>query len=155
MSRIPVDYDVISASTNDLGPDDSANITGPTDWRKVGKLSIPLIIAGLLLIVITSGTGMSETGPAWGALALIGLVGALMIVVGVFILLYAFARHDWQDQDAPIADTDSGDYQDLARELLKNEVVKEIKSTIKVRCRYCGTLNDEGATNCEACGATL
>jgi len=155
MSRIPVDYDVIAASTNDLGLDDSTGITGPTDWRKVGRHSIPLIVAGFLLTVLTSGKSMSGSGLTSSAYELIGLAGMLMIVVGVLIILYAFARHDWQDEDTSIADTDSGDYQDLARELLKREVVKEIKSTIKVRCRYCGTLNDEGATHCEACGAAL
>lgn len=36
-----------------------------------------------------------------------------------------------------------------------HEIVKAVKSTIKVRCRYCGTLNEESASNCESCGATL
>jgi sensor histidine kinase YesM len=36
-----------------------------------------------------------------------------------------------------------------------SQITKAVKSTIKVRCRYCGTLNDEDASNCESCGATL
>lgn len=35
------------------------------------------------------------------------------------------------------------------------EIVQAVKSTIKVRCRYCGTLNEETASNCESCGAAL
>lgn len=43
----------------------------------------------------------------------------------------------------------------LHRQRDKDEIVKEVKSTIKVRCRYCGTLNDEGANKCESCGGVL
>lgn len=35
------------------------------------------------------------------------------------------------------------------------EIAEAVKSTIKVRCRYCGTLNEEDSSNCESCGATL
>lgn len=35
------------------------------------------------------------------------------------------------------------------------EIVEAVKGTIKVRCGYCGTLNDEKATTCEACGGPL
>jgi len=36
-----------------------------------------------------------------------------------------------------------------------HQIAKAVKSTIKVRCRYCGTLNEEDTSNCESCGATL
>jgi sensor histidine kinase YesM len=36
-----------------------------------------------------------------------------------------------------------------------SQIAKAVKSTIKVRCRYCGTLNEEDASNCDSCGATL
>jgi len=46
-----------------------------------------------------------------------------------------------------------------AQEKLRNDIaeaVKEtIKSNIKVRCRYCGSLNDETDKKCDSCGATL
>ena len=37
----------------------------------------------------------------------------------------------------------------------KNDIVKAVKSTIKVRCKYCGTLNEEDANKCESCGGAL
>jgi ribosomal protein L40E len=36
-----------------------------------------------------------------------------------------------------------------------SQIVNAVKSSVKVRCRYCGTLNEEDASNCESCGATL
>jgi len=36
-----------------------------------------------------------------------------------------------------------------------SQIAEAVKSTIKVRCRYCGTLNEENASNCGSCGATL
>jgi len=36
-----------------------------------------------------------------------------------------------------------------------NPVGPQRKEVIKVRCRYCSTLNDVDAKNCVACGATL
>ena len=36
-----------------------------------------------------------------------------------------------------------------------NPVGPQKEEVIKVRCRYCSTLNDVNAKNCVACGATL
>jgi hypothetical protein len=36
-----------------------------------------------------------------------------------------------------------------------DEIVRAVKTTIRVRCRYCGTLNEEKANRCESCGASL
>ncbi len=36
-----------------------------------------------------------------------------------------------------------------------DEIVRAVKTTIRVRCRYCGTLNEEKANKCESCGANL
>jgi hypothetical protein len=36
-----------------------------------------------------------------------------------------------------------------------DEIIRAVKTTIRVRCRYCGTLNEEKANKCESCGASL
>jgi hypothetical protein len=41
------------------------------------------------------------------------------------------------------------------RRMKIEEVVKAVKTTIRVRCRYCGTLNEEKAKKCESCGGLL
>lgn len=41
------------------------------------------------------------------------------------------------------------------REREVQEIIKAVKTTIRVRCRYCGTLNEEKANKCESCGAIL
>jgi rRNA maturation endonuclease Nob1 len=35
------------------------------------------------------------------------------------------------------------------------EIAAVLRSTIKVRCRYCGKLNDKNDSHCESCGAVL
>jgi len=42
-----------------------------------------------------------------------------------------------------------------ARGLEIDSAVPRQVEVIKVRCRYCGTLNEVGASNCSACGANL
>lgn len=39
-------------------------------------------------------------------------------------------------------------------DVIKKEIIIE-RQTIKVRCHYCGSLNDEGRGTCESCGAKL
>ena len=45
--------------------------------------------------------------------------------------------------------------QQRIKEQERQEMVKAIKSTIMVRCRYCGSLNVEIDLNCASCGANL
>lgn len=65
------------------------------------------------------------------------------------------ADAQWEEEEA--ARTWQQDIQ--ARQELKqreiDEIVKAVKSTIRVRCRYCGTLNEETANKCESCGGSL
>jgi hypothetical protein len=44
---------------------------------------------------------------------------------------------------------------DLTRQQEIEEIIKAVKKTIRVRCRYCGTLNEEKANNCTSCGGSL
>lgn len=44
---------------------------------------------------------------------------------------------------------------EVEREAQVKEIVDAVKSTIKVRCRYCGTLNEEKEKTCESCGGPL
>lgn len=56
------------------------------------------------------------------------------------------AERDWEDA-VRIAQT--------TRQKEVEEIIKAVKTTIRVRCKYCGTLNQESANNCESCGASL
>jgi hypothetical protein len=44
---------------------------------------------------------------------------------------------------------------DLTRQEEIEEIIRAVKKTIRVRCRYCGTLNEEKANKCTSCGGSL
>ena len=98
-----------------------------------------------------------------------GVVGGGVIFIGILMLVGALLARDWDYDDAAFSDLDY-QWQDevesqsmneelreinTARQKEIEEIVKAVKSTIRVRCRYCGTLNEEKANNCESCGASL
>ncbi len=43
----------------------------------------------------------------------------------------------------------------VLRRYAKNVVSLRKEASVRVRCRYCGSLNPEPAEKCESCGATL
>lgn len=45
-------------------------------------------------------------------------------------------------------------YHVLRRYARKVEQLRK-EATIRIRCRYCGTLNPDSAIRCDSCGATL
>ena len=98
-----------------------------------------------------------------------GVVGGGVIFIGVLMLVGALLARDWDYDDAAFSDLDyqwqdevvsqsmNEEFREIntARQKEIEEIVKAVKSTIRVRCRYCGTLNEEKANNCESCGASL
>jgi len=98
-----------------------------------------------------------------------GVVGGGVIFIGILMLVGALLARDWDYDDAAFSDLDyqwqdevesqsmNEEFREIntARQKEIEEIVKAVKSTIRVRCRYCGTLNEEKANNCESCGASL
>jgi ribosomal protein L40E len=83
---------------------------------------------------------------------------AVMILMGVVVMLLApLARRSEIEaniqRDLRLEEQQAED--ERLREEEKQEIVRAVKSTIKIRCRYCGTLNEEKATRCESCGGSL
>ena len=66
----------------------------------------------------------------WEGAVLMDGVGILLVVVG----LIAFV---------------------LGRREAKEAREETAKSLVKVKCRYCGSLNEQDAEKCQSCGATL
>ncbi len=80
-----------------------------------------------------------------------GIFGAVFIIVGIVMIVLSFVvkgRAKMRQQEE-IRSADE------ARQKEVQEIAQAVKSTIKIRCRYCGTLNDENSANCESCGAAL
>jgi len=124
---------------------------------------IGMAFVGILLIL----TGMA-------ALSTSGSLGAGVIFLGFLMLIGSRTVKRWVEDVEASSDMDTDmDYewqqeeddaraieQELqarraARQKEIDEIVKAVKSTIRVRCQYCGTLNEETANKCETCGASL
>jgi hypothetical protein len=96
-----------------------------------------------------------------------GTFGGGVIFIGLLMVLAATAGRKWESEEylfpEPEYQWEPDTYtandvnrfreQDRKREI--EEIVKAVKATIKVRCRYCGRLNEEKANKCESCGGAL
>jgi hypothetical protein len=117
-------------------------------------------IAGFGILMVISGLYV---------LPIIGSAGAGIIAVGFFMIIGAFFAKRWEGDDEVFADLDYNWEEEMNARAIEDslrmrrqerqreieEIVKVVKSTIRVRCRYCGTLNEEKANKCESCGGSL
>jgi hypothetical protein len=90
-----------------------------------------------------------------GASGAPGFFVAFALIAGLFsFIMYFPAQKSLEDEKA----RERLEYEERQKQL-RTEVattVKEtLRSSIKVRCRYCGMLNGEEDERCESCGAPL
>ena len=104
-----------------------------------------LVIGFLLIVVAIAFAAMG----APGFMVLFEFLFSLVMFAGYFI---AKSREQERIRREEMAAAE-------AREQLRNEVSEAVKETlkgaIKVRCRYCGSLNEENSSKCESCGGSL
>jgi len=127
--------------------------------RRYEDLEWPaLLVAGVVAVAL-------------GVLLLIaeGWIGLAFLALGLVFFVVAVVAHrvegdvyvpseidkEWRQKMDNEAIKQDFEARRLERLRHKDDIVKAVKSTIKVRCRYCGTLNDEGANKCESCGGVL
>jgi hypothetical protein len=117
-------------------------------------------MAAVGFIVMSFGLFMAPVNPSLG--------GGIMII-GICMMIAASAAKKWERSPEVFADLDYKWEKEMEARLYENEIrsryeerqlkiddiVKAVKSTIRVRCRYCGTLNTEKANKCESCGGSL
>lgn len=117
-----------------------------------------LMLIGTLLFI----TGMAALSVNFAVAGAVAGLGFLMMIGGAFAVKMnslADLRTDL-DEEYKVGYGESDTVRDSwakaeARKKEVDEIVKTVKSMIRVRCRYCGTLNDETANKCEKCGGTL
>ena len=112
-------------------------------------MGIMMIFGGIAFNVIGSMTASSD--PFFedsGFQDVACVMGGGAIVVGVIFLVLGWHVWSKEEETADIEDESE------AREEPQREVVKTYE-VIKVRCRYCGTLNEVDAATCVSCGARL
>jgi ribosomal protein L40E len=107
-------------------------------------------VAAIIWAIIALAMGFFAVSQ--GAPGFFLLIAVLMAVFGI-----ASAAASERQQQRAVEEKAAVELD--AQERLRNEIAEavkdSIKSNIKVRCRYCGSLNDETATKCDSCGATL
>ena len=78
---------------------------------------------------------------SWDGMLLM-IAGGVVVVVVAIVNLWASNRHE--EREAEIRDR-AAERREKAR----------AEAMIRIRCRYCGALNERTALKCESCGATL
>lgn len=78
---------------------------------------------------------------SWEGMLLMDAIGVVVIIVA-FLNLWASRKHEERVAEQR---------ERAAERMLK---AKEA-SMVKIKCRYCGALNERTALKCESCGATL
>ena len=68
--------------------------------------------------------------------------GLVLLLVGLVIVLAGGRRHSVAPPVQPTPQT-------------QNRTVTIQKEVVRVKCRYCGALNDQGLLKCQSCGASL
>lgn len=158
----------------DIPPEDfSLYVSKPTPNEAPEEPEVPgdreanfaaVAVAGLLLVIFgLIFTPVSVTG------GLGTMVIGVMIMIGVRAVekvqsndgyeMSSRLDSEWERRiDAQIEASEmENDLRShrLERQKEIDEIVKAVKATIMVRCRYCGTLNEEKANKCESCGGSL
>jgi len=126
-----------------------------------------LYYAGIFITIIGFILFLSRfiivfTGNAFNFNPMISFLGIILIIFGQFIRSVGAkglagsgiildpekARKDIK----PYSKAMGGVIDDVLENIDKSEVKKEI---VKIKCRNCGTLNDEDSTYCKSCGEKL
>lgn len=140
------------------------DLKAPGRGNLSGYIVNPLFLSvlGVILIVLSAFLGVAsyvangyeiELGgvPSGGAPLALTVLAFVSLVAGVFCIIIAFVavspHPPREDEDA--MRNESQNYYGVPRGGTHYHEV------IKVRCRYCGTLNEVTASNCIACGGNL
>jgi len=109
-----------------------------------------LLIVGILLVVvgIFASVGMRTTG-APVEFALLPIAFGVVLIIAFPIVLRM--EEEKKRQIESMAELEQERFKDEVAEAVQ----QKMKGVIKVRCRYCGSLNDEASTKCDSCGAAL
>ena len=84
-----------------------------------------------------------------------GVFSAFAFLIGLIAVVSSYVSYRRKEGEAEEMAIAAEETQKRFKEEVAEAVKDSMKGTIKVRCRYCGSLNDENANKCESCGAAL
>lgn len=110
------------------------------------------VAAGAMLVMAIVFARMGAPGE-FVAFAVLGAVA--FIIVSLIARVHEDRLIEEERTRAEEEWTRREEERDRFKEEVARSVKESIKGTIKVRCRYCGGLNEEHDEKCESCGAPL
>jgi hypothetical protein len=117
-------------------------------------------VAAIGAVVVFFGLGMVGTSFGFG----VGMIFLGIMMIGAALAAKkgeanaedeSFRAAQFEKMEEQLEWEETARARQREREKEVQEIIKAVKTTIRVRCRYCGTLNEEKANKCEACGASL
>lgn len=127
--------------------------TSPAGMLVSGILMLALaIIAFLMSAVVYNPNPLDFSSDMDNQFSTIAaLMGVVLLVIGVILILLSRVMKDGEARR--LEEEARAEEEERQRNI--QDIAKAVKSNIKIRCRYCGSLNDESATKCDSCGAAL
>ena len=120
-------------------------------WPGMIAVGIIFIVFGFGMFAVSFGLGMGVV-----FMGVLFIVGAIVGSAKEFDAGYGQTEVDqWEQMETEREWEEAARARQRARQHEVDEIIKAVKTTIRVRCRYCGTLNDESANKCESCGGSL
>ena len=131
-------------------------------WLGMMITGFVIILMGIMLSVAESAmeeqSSFYPQDTSTGGHDAMSALAAIMVIIGIILIIGGAASRGRELEENALrqaAAEEEIDRERAERELEKQEIVNAVKSTIKVRCRYCGTLNEENEEKCDSCGAPL
>ena len=144
----------MSGSFDDLGGHHGTPSRG-ANWIGLLIAGIVFVFSGIMGSVMLSSMSDNTSDlfstPDTGFDDAVRAMTAGTVILGIVLIIAAFYVKTHEEDRAAHERTASMEQ----REQERREFVAAVKSTIKVRCTYCGTLNEEDAEKCESCGGPL
>jgi rubrerythrin len=122
------------------------NPPNPSGSERTQRSSEQLLGIGIAMIVMSIVFGSLGIGCTVPVFAFIG---------GVICIVLFFIVRGKEEEEAEVRADAAQEAEKRFKDEIADAVKERMKGTIKVRCRYCGSLNDEEAHRCDSCGATL
>ena len=135
-----------------MGPE-QAQQTSSTGTLVAGILMMVVAFVPVMMSTVAYNPDPSDFGSDMDNqfATVAALMGVVMLIIGGVLILYSRVL---KDQEASRLEAQAR-AEEEARQRNIQDIAAAMKSNIKVRCRYCGSLNDEDATKCDSCGGTL
>ena len=144
-----------------MDSDIGITIGGPgriTQWNSTSLLVSGIGTIGMAIFIFVMSASIRNNDPNDffyetdnEAANVFAAFGVIALIIGIILIPLSFKLKDSEERKRQ----EQMEAQEAARQSNVQEIANALRSSIKIRCRYCGTLNEEAASNCSSCGATL